>query len=50
MKILYASGEFKGDPMTMDLNCSVDSSVLATGSAVTITFPDFSDYVLLETN
>ena len=50
MKILYASGKFKGDPMTMDLNCSVDSSVLATGSAVTITFPDFSDYVLLETN
>ena len=50
LKIVYASGEFQGDPMVMDMKYTVATNILATGNAVSITFPDFSDYVLLETN
>ena len=45
LKIVYASGEFQGDPMVMDMKYTVASNILATGNAVSITFPDFSDYV-----
>lgn len=47
LKIVYASGEFQGDPMVMDMKYTVASNILATGNAVSITFPDFSDYVIL---
>ena len=47
LKIVYASGEFQGDPMVMDMKYTVATSILATGNAVSITFPDFSDYVIL---
>ena len=47
LKIVYASGEFQGDPMVMDMKYTVATNILATGNAVSITFPDFSDYVIL---
>lgn len=47
LKIIYASGEFQGDPMVMDMKYTVATNILATGNAVSITFPDFSDYVIL---
>ena len=47
LKIVYASGEFQGDPMVMDMKYTVATNILATGNAVSITFPDFSDYLIL---
>ena len=47
LKIVYASSEFQGDPMVMDMKYTVATNILATGNAVSITFPDFSDYVIL---
>lgn len=47
LKIVYASGEFQGDPMVMDMKYTVATNILATDNAVSITFPDFSDYVIL---
>ena len=33
--------------MVMDMKYTVATNILATGNAVSITFPDFSDYVIL---